>query len=231
MQPDRNFYKLELSDFSEGASHAGWRELLIWLRDRFGIDLDDPETGLVWRCTFAKLVVMDGTPNSPGNRHQDGEFGGDWRLIVDLGDFLNSDHKDASGRCSGGRGSAGPGEAGGAESSALSTSREYPAVSSALSTGEHPATAIMSSGSASSRRMHFYRIVSGGPVSAGKEARVVTPVFSTAATVLAMNGRAAGSPARLTGTSRSPFVHERSGRGVSAVFDLTLCSAATIGAL
>ena len=237
-QPDRNFYKLELSDFSEGASHAGWRMLLNWLRDRIGVGLDDEaEPGsLVWRCTLAKLVVMDGTPNSPGNRHQDGEFGGDWRLIVDLGDFLYSDHKDAPGRIITSGGGSVAGAAGGAASSSdLSTAAGvHPAVPSlSPAAGDRPEATVSSSGSsgsAASRWMHFYCIASGGPA-AGKEARVVTPVVSTAATVLAMHGRAAGSPPRLSGTSRSPFVHERSGRGVSAVFDLSLCSSGNVGAL
>ena len=174
----------------------------------------DPETGLVWKRTLAKLVIMNGAPNSSGNRHQDGEFDGTWRLIVDLGDFLEMKADDSEPYLSAKKGAM----AVDAEDSAA-RSGEIGERDETMSC--HPRSEMSLVEGACSRQMQFYRIISGGPE---KETRVMTPVFSTSSVVLAMNGRAAGSPAG-PGRAPSPFVHERRGRGVSAVFDIQLSSA------
>lgn len=161
---------------------------------------------------------MNGAPNSSGDRHQDGEFDGRWRLIVDLGDFLDlkaADYSEPYLLAAKGEMAADAEESTAARLSGVIGERDE-----TLSCHPRSEEDSVAEGTCS-RRMQFYRIVSGGPE---KETRVTTPVFSTSSAVLAMNGRAAGSP---TGPGRtlSPFVHERRGRGVSAVFDIQLSSA------
>lgn len=171
----------------------------------------------VLRCTLTKLVVTTRADNTAANRHQDGEFLGDWRVVIDL-PLIPDDGHTAEGDSA----AATSGYEADLMQSSSSSSRD--GWSCKLGDRELKAeeTARVS------RCMHFYRIVDALNTGADAEAAVVTkanrkltpcPVLSTPLVIVAMNERAAGAPEGLPRT-RSPFVHERTGMGVSAVFDL-----------
>ena len=82
----------------DSVSREAFELLIRWMQNKFGVGLDlfcdaigcssnrdgEGSTKTTLECTLEKLVITTAAANSLANRHQDGEFLGDWRVIVDL---------------------------------------------------------------------------------------------------------------------------------------------------